>query len=334
MRILPYRTIENVIDGVVITFVEITQRREMEEKLRQEIRERERAEQRVQRSLDYADGIVNTVREPLVVLDADLRVVSANSSFYRTFRVTPEETQGNLLYELGNRQWDIPKLRELLGEILPQKTEVSDFEVDHVFPEIGHKMMILNARQIAGQRGRRRQKTYPPGYRGPHDSRPGPVGIAADLQCVSALGPLEQLEVGDGEEKDSEGKFSGLRTRAEETLSRKPSDMEDISALSPEEVQRLVHELRVHQIELEMQNEDLRQAQIKLEELKDRYLDLYDFAPVGYVTLNEKGLILEANLTAVRLLGVERQSLIEDVLLSLCLSRVRGCLLLASSAGL
>ena len=136
------------------------------------------------------------------------------------------------------------------------------------------------------------------------------------------------------QEKDSEGKFSRLRTRAEETLSRKPSDMEDISALSPEEVQRLIHELRVHQIELEMQNEELRQAQIKLEELKDRYLDLYDFAPVGYVTLNEKGLILEANLTAVRLLGEERQTLIKRPFSRFVCQRVRGCLLLVSSAGL
>jgi len=130
----------------------------MEEKLRQEIGERERAEQRVQRALDYADGIVNTVREPLVVLDANLRVVSANDSFFRTFRVTPEETQGNLIYELGNRQWDIPKLRELLEELLPQKTEVSDYEVDHVFPVIGHKVMHLNARQIAGRDGSEEQK--------------------------------------------------------------------------------------------------------------------------------------------------------------------------------
>lgn len=158
MRILPYRTIENVIDGVVITFVEITQRREMEEKLRQEIVERERAEQRVQRSLDYAEGIVNTVRDPLVVLDADLRVVSANSSFYCTFRVTPEETQGNHLYELGSRQWDIPRLRELLDRVLAEKTEISDHEVDHVFPEIGRKVMLLNARQIGGKEGAEENK--------------------------------------------------------------------------------------------------------------------------------------------------------------------------------
>ena len=85
-------------------------------------------------------------------------MVSANGSFYRTFRVTPEETQGNLIYDLGNRQWDIPKLRELLEKLLPQKTEVSDYEVDHVFPEIGHKVMLLNARQIAGKEGAEEKK--------------------------------------------------------------------------------------------------------------------------------------------------------------------------------
>jgi two-component system, cell cycle sensor histidine kinase and response regulator CckA len=113
------------------------------------------------------------------------------------------------------------------------------------------------------------------------------------------------------DEKHSEGKLSRLRIRAEKTLSGEPSDREDFSALSPEEIKRLVHELRVHQIELEMQNDNLREAQVNLEELKDRYLDLYDFAPAGYFTLNEQGLILEANLTAVRLLGVDRRKLIE-----------------------
>jgi two-component system, cell cycle sensor histidine kinase and response regulator CckA len=112
-------------------------------------------------------------------------------------------------------------------------------------------------------------------------------------------------------EKDSGGKFSGLRTGTEDTPSRKPSDMENNSSLSLEDIQRLVHELRVHQIELELQNQNLCQAQIELEELKDKYLDLYDFAPVCYFTLNEKGLILEANLTTLRLFGVERQSIMK-----------------------
>jgi len=113
------------------------------------------------------------------------------------------------------------------------------------------------------------------------------------------------------QEKDSNDKFSVLRSQAEEMLGTVSVDQKDISALSPEEVQVLVHELRVHQIELEMQNVDLRQAQIKLEELKDKYMDLYDFAPVGYMTLNDRGLILEANLTTVQLLSMERTSLIK-----------------------
>ena len=105
-------------------------------------------------------------------------------------------------------------------------------------------------------------------------------------------------------------KLSELRSQAEAVLPRKGFEVPDVSALSTEEIQDLVHELHVYQIELEMQNVDLRQSQIKMEELKDRYLDLYDFAPVGYMNLNDKGLILEANLAAVRLLGVERTSLI------------------------
>ncbi|MEI7450611.1 MAG: PAS domain-containing protein, partial [Desulfomonile sp.] len=113
------------------------------------------------------------------------------------------------------------------------------------------------------------------------------------------------------QEKDSKNNFSVLRSQAEELLGPVSVDQEDISALSPEEAQVLVHDLRIHQIELEMQNEELRQAQIKLEELKDKYLDLYDFAPVGYMTLNDRGLILEANLTAVGLLGMDRTSLIK-----------------------
>jgi two-component system CheB/CheR fusion protein len=158
MRILPYRTIENMIDGVVITFVDTTQRREIEEKLRQEIIEREKSEQKIKITLSYAENIVNTVREPLLVLDGDMHVVSVNQSFYRMFGVTPEETEGNLLYDLGNRQWDIPRLHELLEKILPEKTEVRDFEVDHIFPEIGHKLLSLNARQCVHQEGEEGRK--------------------------------------------------------------------------------------------------------------------------------------------------------------------------------
>lgn len=158
MRILPYRTVENVIAGVVITFVEITRRREMEQELRRECAERQRAQQDSQRALDYAENVVNTVREPLVVLGSDMHVVSANTSFYRRFRTTPEETLGRPLYELGNRQWDIPALRELLESILPEKSVVNDVEIEHVFPKIGRKLMLCNARQMSHKKGEQPEK--------------------------------------------------------------------------------------------------------------------------------------------------------------------------------
>ncbi|MCG6534359.1 MAG: PAS domain S-box protein [Syntrophales bacterium LBB04] len=96
----------------------------------------------------YAESIVATVREPLLILDADLKIISANRSFYGIFKVTPGETIGSFIYDLGNKQWDIPKLRELLEEVLPEKEAFDDFEVDHNFQDIGHKIMLLNARQI------------------------------------------------------------------------------------------------------------------------------------------------------------------------------------------
>jgi PAS domain S-box-containing protein len=99
-------------------------------------------------ALTFAASIVDTVREPLVVLDARLRVLFANPAFYRTFQVTPEETEDRFIYDLGNRQWDIPQLRELLEKIIPQKKTLEDFEVEHDFPVIGRKVMLLNARLI------------------------------------------------------------------------------------------------------------------------------------------------------------------------------------------
>jgi chemotaxis protein methyltransferase CheR len=98
------------------------------------------------RSLEEA--IVDTVREPLIVLDEVLRVVVASRSFYRAFAVTPEETERRFLYELGNRQWDIPALRELLAAVIPQHTTIEEFEVEHEFPKIGRRTMLLNARKI------------------------------------------------------------------------------------------------------------------------------------------------------------------------------------------
>jgi two-component system CheB/CheR fusion protein len=140
MRSIPYRTAENVIDGVTITFTDVTRLRKAEEELRKV--------EAVRAALNYAEGIIETVREPFVILDVDLRVKSANRSFYRTFQVSKEETERRLVYEIGNRQWDIPALKKLLNEILLQNTFFEDFEVDFDFPNIGWKKMLLNARRI------------------------------------------------------------------------------------------------------------------------------------------------------------------------------------------
>jgi len=137
MRILPYRTVENVVDGVVITFVDVTAQKKSQED-----------EAAAKAAQVYTQTILDTVREPLVVLDEDLHVMSANRSFYETFKVNREDTEQNPIYELGDGQWDIPRLRELLERILPEDKQFEDFEVTHDFPGIGRRMMLLNGRHI------------------------------------------------------------------------------------------------------------------------------------------------------------------------------------------
>ncbi len=104
-------------------------------------------EQLVQDALAYADNIIATLREPFLVLDKSLRVRTANASFFKNFNVSKEETVGRLVYDLGNRQWDIPRLRELLEEVLPRDHSFQDYEVEHHFPTLGRKLMLLNARR-------------------------------------------------------------------------------------------------------------------------------------------------------------------------------------------
>lgn len=111
-----------------------------------DISERRKTERALALSLTYADDIIATLREPFVVLDSDLRVKTANRSFYDSFHVSKEETENRLVYDLGNGQWDIPGLRKLLDEVLSRNQSVHDFEVEHTFPTLGRKTMLLNAR--------------------------------------------------------------------------------------------------------------------------------------------------------------------------------------------
>src|SRR6202040_3738761 len=96
----------------------------------------------------YAQDIVDTVRDPLLILDVTLRVRSANRAFYQTFQVSSQETENRLIYELGNGQWDIPALRTLLEDIIPTSSVFNDFELEHTFPIIGHRVMLLNGRKL------------------------------------------------------------------------------------------------------------------------------------------------------------------------------------------
>ena len=134
LRIRPYKTLDNKIQGAVVALVDIDAAR--------------RSATLTEEARDFADAIVETVRDPIIILESDLRVKRASRSFYAMFQATPQETEGRFIYDLGNGQWNIPGLRVLLEEILPRDSIFDDFEVEHEFPRIGRKRMLLNARRI------------------------------------------------------------------------------------------------------------------------------------------------------------------------------------------
>lgn len=134
LRIRPYRTIDNKIDGAVLVLIDIDNLK--------------RSDAQLIEARDYADAIVETVWQPLLVLDQDLRVIAASRSFYDSFQVASVETEHCLIFELGNGQWNIPQLRSLLEEILASNTQFQDFQVEHEFEQIGRKVMRLKARKL------------------------------------------------------------------------------------------------------------------------------------------------------------------------------------------
>jgi two-component system CheB/CheR fusion protein len=137
MRIRPYRTARNVIDGVVITFVDISR-----------LKQAEAATQVAEAARRYAENIVQAIRQPLVIIDADLRVVSANQSFYELFRFVPDTTRQQFLYELGDGQWDLPELRQRLSNVLQRDTLFENFEITYNVPLLGHRVIRLDAHRM------------------------------------------------------------------------------------------------------------------------------------------------------------------------------------------
>jgi two-component system cell cycle sensor histidine kinase PleC len=141
---------------ILLAIEDITERREIEAGLEKTRKELEIIKKSADEVSEFAESIINTVREPLISLNQDLRVVTVSRSFYEVFKVKPEETVGQLIFDLGNKQWNIPKLRELLETILPQKTTFDNYEVEHDFTAIGRRIMLLNARQIQRASGKER----------------------------------------------------------------------------------------------------------------------------------------------------------------------------------
>ena len=141
MRLVPYRTMDNVIDGVVITFMDIHEQKTTSEKVNELYKV-------LLETREYSENIVETLHEAIVVLNSDFKVISANRSFYRMFQAVPEATEGRFLYDLGNKQWNIPKLRRLLEEIIPNDNVIEGFEIEHDFLKVGHKTILVNARRM------------------------------------------------------------------------------------------------------------------------------------------------------------------------------------------
>ncbi|AKI99786.1 Chemotaxis protein methyltransferase CheR [Archangium gephyra] len=137
LRLRPYKTLDNKLDGVVMTLLDI-------DRLKHSLDEAHQAN-------EYAQALVETMREPFLVLDSHLQVLTANPSFYAAFQVTEARTLGQPIYQLGNGQWNVPPLRLLLEEILPRNTRLHDFVVEHDFELLGHRRMLLNARRISGR---------------------------------------------------------------------------------------------------------------------------------------------------------------------------------------
>jgi two-component system CheB/CheR fusion protein len=134
-RVLPYRTHDDRIDGVVIAFIDIT--------------DRKLAQDAINEARLYAEAIINTVRHPVMVLDGELRVQSINPAFCDAFNCPADESKGYLLHELDHGAWDIPELRRLLHEVLSEQRSFDGFEIEHVFPKRGRRHMLLNARKLA-----------------------------------------------------------------------------------------------------------------------------------------------------------------------------------------
>jgi two-component system CheB/CheR fusion protein len=141
LQIRPYQTVDNRIDGAVIVLFDVTNVQDSAAALNV--------------AKITGEALISAIEAPVLLLDGDFKVQRANRAFGEMFRIGPEEAMGRFVYELGDRDWDLPELRRLLEEVLPQRKNFEGFSVDHVFARVGRKRLVLDARRI--ESGRRRQ---------------------------------------------------------------------------------------------------------------------------------------------------------------------------------
>jgi two-component system CheB/CheR fusion protein len=325
LRVRPYMTPDNRVDGAVLVLVDIN--------------DLKRSELAIASARQYADNIVGTMRQPLVVLDSDLRVESANRAFYRTFEVTAGDTLGKFIYELGNRQWDIPEFRGLLEEILPQSHTIEDFLVESDFDRLGRRSMLLNARRMHSPEGNQdrivlaiediteRKQTEEK----LHDSEqrftrfmqhlPGLAWIKdADGRYVYANDAAEKAfrtprsELYGKSDQDIFPQETAARFAANDRRALNESSIQAIEDLADEA--GLIHQSIVSKFSIPGANRDavlvggvaiditeLKEAEAAVRDSEERYRTLFDLGPVAVYSCDAAGLIQTFNRRAAELWG-------------------------------
>jgi len=290
---------------------------------------------------EYAESIINTIREPLIILDQDLRVVTASRSFYEFFKVKPEETEGQLIYNLGNDQWDIPKLRELLETILPEKATFDNYEVEHDFTTIGKRIMLLNARQIKRALGKERI-------------------ILLAIEDITERKQLESLLI-DSEERyrhlfetasdgivfleQREGRITHANPASEKMLGYTKKELmgnklQDIGVLLDmgdfqTTIQNLDKSGIIHYNDVSVRTKsgqqmdtdiylvdratllqcsirdvtERKRTEEELRKSEEKYRLIFEYSPLGLLSFDEKGVIIACNNNFVKIIGSSREKL-------------------------
>ncbi|MFN6472848.1 MAG: chemotaxis protein CheB [Nostoc sp. SerVER01] len=270
LRIRPYRTIDHKIDGAVVVLVDIDALKRSLNQLKQ--------------SGDYAQAIVETVRESLVVLNAELRVISANLSFYETFQVVRAETENRLIFEIGNGQWNIPQLRSLLEAILINNSQIQDFEVEHNFEVIGQKIMRLSGRKMP---------------------------IIDDSQLILlAIEDITQIKQWEAERTHLLAQEQLARTAAETANQAKDEFLSMLSHELRNPLNALLgwaQLLRIHQLDEDTRNQGLEAIEHSVKVQAQLIEDLLDISRItsGRLRLNleliELSIVIESSVNLVRL---------------------------------